>query len=109
MLIICGSLSAITLVKVRSPGESTEPLNFQAESRPRRQDWAGEIVENGMFYFATRQLVLSGLLQGGRCGYVEIPAEYSVEIDSPFDLAFAEQVMYSTLLSTLTVLCCAGA
>ena len=87
---------AISLVKVSSPGESTEPLNFQAESRPRRQDWAGEIVENGMFYFATRQLVLSGLLQGGRCGYVEIPAEYSVEIDSPFDLAFAEQVMCST-------------
>ena len=69
----------------------------------------GEIVENGMFYFARRQLLEEGLFQvgnkrkhckkssfkqcqGGHCGYVEVPAEYSVEIDTPFDLAFAEQV-----------------
>ena len=35
--------------------------------------------------------------QGGRCGYVEVPSEYSVEIDSPFDLAFAEQVINQIL------------
>ena len=53
----------------------------------------GEIVENGMFYFSRRELAEKGLLQGGKCGYVEVPAEYSVDIDSPFDLAFAEQVL----------------
>jgi len=53
----------------------------------------GEIVENGMFYFCRRELVEQSLLQGGKCGYVEIPAEYSIDIDSPFDLAFAEQVL----------------
>ena len=53
----------------------------------------GEIVENGMFYFCRRELVDAGVFQGGKCGYVEIPAEYSVDIDSPFDLAFAEQVL----------------
>ena len=46
-----------------------------------------------MFYFSRRELLAEGLFQGGRCGYVEIPQEYSVEIDSPFDLAFAEQVL----------------
>ena len=46
-----------------------------------------------MFYFCRRELVQQGLFQGGKCAYVEIPAEHSVDIDSPFDLAFAEQVL----------------
>ena len=46
-----------------------------------------------MFYFSRRDLLESGLFQGGKCGFVEIPQEYSVEIDTPFDLAFAEQVL----------------
>ena len=40
--------------------------------------------------------------QGGRCAYVEVPAEYSVEVDTPFDLAFAEQV---AILSNKEVSC----
>jgi hypothetical protein len=32
-------------------------------SYPRRQDFAGEIVENGMFYFARRPLLDKGLFQ----------------------------------------------
>lgn len=76
-----------------SEGMVTQPLNFSPSHRPRRQDFKGEIVENGMFYFSRRELLESGRFQGGRCGYVEIPPEYSVEIDSPFDLAFAEQVL----------------
>jgi len=71
----------------------TTPINFSASARPRRQDFPGEVVENGMFYFTRRPLLEKGLFQGGRCGYVEVPSEYSVEIDSPFDLAFAEQVL----------------
>ena len=39
--------------------------------------------------------------QGGRCAYVEVPAEYSVEVDTPFDLAFAEQVAVITLIVLL--------
>ena len=46
-----------------------------------------------MFYFCKRELVEQGVFQGGKCGYVEIPPEYSVDIDSPFDLAYAEQVL----------------
>jgi len=43
-----------------------EPLNFNPKRRPRRQDWDGELLENGMFYFATKNLINYGLLQGGR-------------------------------------------
>jgi len=39
--------------------------NFDPKKRPRRQDWDGELVENGMFYFARSWLIDEGLLQGG--------------------------------------------
>ena len=39
--------------------------NFNPENRPRRQDWAGELVENGAFYFTTVDLLQRGLIQGG--------------------------------------------
>lgn len=72
---------------------SCKPTNFDPSRRPRRQEMKGEIVENGMFYFTRRRLIAEGVFQGGRCGHVEIPQEYSIEIDTPFDLAFAEQVL----------------
>ena len=47
------------------PNKNTSPLNFDPANRPRRQDWSGDLVENGMFYFARRELVLEhGILQG---------------------------------------------
>lgn len=74
--------------------ESTTPLNFNPACRPRRQDWKGDLVENGMFYFAKRHLLeSSGVFQGGKCTYIEVPPECSLEIDSPLDLAFAKQVL----------------
>jgi len=81
-----------------SQSESTQPLNFSPSSRVRRQDNQGEMVENGMFYFTRRNLLEQGLFQGGRCGYVEIPAEYSIEIDSILDIAVAEQILAQDLL-----------
>lgn len=41
------------------PDGSLLPINFKPEERPRRQDWKGELVENGMFYFAKTELILS--------------------------------------------------
>ena len=38
--------------------------------------------------------VEDGILQGGgKFTYVEVPQELSIEIDSPLDLAFAEQII----------------
>lgn len=48
------------LVLVR---EVTEPLNLNPAKRPRRQDWDGELYENGSFYFAKRHLIEMGYLQ----------------------------------------------
>nr|CAD7459955.1 unnamed protein product [Timema tahoe] len=76
-----------------------EPLNFDPSHRPRRQDWPGELVENGMFYFTTCRLAQQGLLQGERCGVVEIPKNCSIEIDTPFDLELARMQLVPHLFS----------
>ncbi|XP_028810927.1 N-acylneuraminate cytidylyltransferase A [Denticeps clupeoides] len=75
----------------KGDGKSTKPLNLEPSRRPRRQDWDGELCENGSFYFATRELVEKGLLQGGKVAYYEMPAEYSVDIDIDIDWPVAEQ------------------
>ncbi|VEN52617.1 unnamed protein product, partial [Callosobruchus maculatus] len=49
------------------------PLNFDPQKRPRRQEFKGELVENGMFYFTTRNLIEQGVLQSSNCKIVEIP------------------------------------
>ncbi|XP_028914534.1 N-acylneuraminate cytidylyltransferase [Ornithorhynchus anatinus] len=71
--------------------EATEPLNLNPAKRPRRQDWDGELYENGSFYFAKRHLIDMGFLQGGKMAYFEMRAEHSVDIDVDIDWPIAEQ------------------
>ncbi|XP_022092404.1 N-acylneuraminate cytidylyltransferase-like [Acanthaster planci] len=77
--------------EVKKAGEQTEAENFNPARRPRRQDWSGQLCENGSFYFATRELLESGLFQGGRIGYFEMGPEYSIDIDTDIDWPIAEQ------------------
>ncbi|XP_016327164.1 N-acylneuraminate cytidylyltransferase-like isoform X2 [Sinocyclocheilus anshuiensis] len=71
--------------------QCTEPLNLNPACRLRRQDWEGELCENGSFYFATKELVKNGLLQGGKMKYFEMKPEHSVDIDVDIDWPVAEQ------------------
>ncbi|XP_030609504.1 N-acylneuraminate cytidylyltransferase A-like [Archocentrus centrarchus] len=76
--------------------EQTVALNLDPAKRPRRQDWAGELYENGSFYFAKRDLIVNeGLLQGGKISYFEMEAKYSVDIDVDIDWPVAEQRVLS--------------
>ncbi|XP_051547396.1 N-acylneuraminate cytidylyltransferase A-like [Myxocyprinus asiaticus] len=77
--------------EVKKGDISTQPLNLDPAHRPRRQDWAGELCENGSFYFATKDLINRGLLQGGKMAYFEMLPEYSVDIDVDIDWPVAEQ------------------
>ncbi|XP_070580999.1 N-acylneuraminate cytidylyltransferase-like [Ptychodera flava] len=70
---------------------ATEAENLDPRQRPRRQDWNGELYENGQFYFFTRDLLNKGLLQGGKIGYYEMEPQYSVDIDTDLDWPIAEQ------------------
>uniref|UniRef100_A0A3B3XKL0 N-acylneuraminate cytidylyltransferase n=1 Tax=Poecilia mexicana TaxID=48701 RepID=A0A3B3XKL0_9TELE len=72
--------------------ECTQPENLNPAKRPRRQDWNGELIENGSFYFATRDLIMKeGRLQGGKVAYFEMEPEHSVDIDVDIDWPLAEQ------------------
>ncbi|KAK8396345.1 hypothetical protein O3P69_005409 [Scylla paramamosain] len=79
------SVSAVQEFIKFHPGEFTVPQNFSPRHRPRRQDWRGELYENGMFYITRVEVLQKGLLQGNRCGYIEVPQEDSLDIDTPFD------------------------
>ncbi|KAM5169901.1 N-acylneuraminate cytidylyltransferase isoform 2-T2 [Mantella aurantiaca] len=72
-------------------GELTIPENFNPARRPRRQDWNGELYENGSFYFATREQITKGKMQDGKLAYYEMKPEYSVDIDVDIDWPIAEQ------------------
>lgn len=45
---------------------SVYPVNFNHYNRPRRQDWAGELIETGAFYIFRRDLVKKGYLQNNK-------------------------------------------
>ncbi|XP_077979684.1 N-acylneuraminate cytidylyltransferase-like [Glandiceps talaboti] len=70
-----------------------EPLaeNFDPIYRPRRQDWDGELFENGQFYLFSKKLLDEGVTQGGKIGYYEMDPKYSVDIDTELDWQLAEQ------------------
>lgn len=70
---------------------TTRPLNFDPAQRLCRQEWVGEIVETGHFYVTRAEYVQDGLLQGGRCGFVELPQYLCHEVDTEDDLLIVEQ------------------
>uniref|UniRef100_A0A8C5MY66 N-acylneuraminate cytidylyltransferase n=1 Tax=Leptobrachium leishanense TaxID=445787 RepID=A0A8C5MY66_9ANUR len=76
---------------VKKTGALTTPENFDPAHRPRRQDWSGELYENGSFYFGIRKLILQGNLQAGKIAYYEMKPEHSVDIDIDIDWPIAEQ------------------
>ncbi|KAM9440352.1 N-acylneuraminate cytidylyltransferase B-like [Clarias gariepinus] len=75
----------------REEVKNTVPLNLDPSKRPRRQDWPGEICENGSFYFSKREPFENGLKQVGRVAYYEMLPEHSVDIDVDIDWPIAEE------------------
>lgn len=61
-----------------SSGNHTQALNFDPRRRPRRQDWEGELYENGMFYIAKAEVIMRGLLQGERWVHVHGETQQSI-------------------------------
>ena len=56
-------------------------------------------IENGSLYFFTRKhFEKTDNRLGEKIGYVKWPQEYSLEIDTPLDFKFAEQI-YNNLNS----------
>lgn len=68
--------------------------NYDYRQRPRRQDFAGELMENGAFYInRVRNIVESGNRLSGRIALYEMPEYTAVEIDEEDDWLLAETLM----------------
>jgi N-acylneuraminate cytidylyltransferase len=66
--------------------DDARPLNYDPRARPRRQDFAGLLLENGAFYLSsTGMLVASGCRLGGRIGIHVMHEDSAVELDEPAD------------------------
>ncbi len=75
---------------------AVKPVNYEPLNRPRRQDFAGWIQENGAFYFTKRATLLKHKsLLGDNIGLYEM--KIGIEIDDPVDWVVAEAVKKNML------------
>jgi N-acylneuraminate cytidylyltransferase len=69
-------------------------LNYDYKSRPRRQDFEGQLIENGAFYInSVKSVKESGNRLSGNIRPVIMPHYSSIELDEPHDWIIAESIM----------------
>jgi YrbI family 3-deoxy-D-manno-octulosonate 8-phosphate phosphatase len=73
------------------------PFNYTPDARPRRQDWDGELFENGAFYITRRVALLeSGCRLSGRTLAYEMSPRTGLELDEPHDWEVAKRRLSET-------------
>ncbi|MEZ5321515.1 MAG: acylneuraminate cytidylyltransferase family protein [Microthrixaceae bacterium] len=89
-----GSVVSATRVQRFRWSDDGVPQNYDPATRPRRQDWNGELVENGAVYVSGRDAYLSG---GHRCPapvtMLELPWWSLHEVDEPGDLPVIDALL----------------
>lgn len=71
-----------------------QPLNYDPAQRPRRQDFAGSVMENGAFYYTRRALFdATGVRLGGRIGVHVMDETCAAELDEPADWPLIEGLL----------------
>lgn len=76
------------------------PLNYDPARRPRRQDFAGTVMENGAFYLTrTAFFARTGVRVGGRVGVHVMDAEFAAELDEPADWPVVEALLRPRVLA----------
>ncbi|MEA1051591.1 hypothetical protein U5801_17520 [Lamprobacter modestohalophilus] len=74
--------------------DDATPINDDPLQRPRHQDFAGTLMENGAFYITRRAILEQYRCRlGGRIGLHEMPEHSALEIDEPEDWARVEAVL----------------
>jgi len=72
----------------------SQPVGWDPNNRPRRQDVDEVYIENGSFYITSRQALLqSGVRFSGKIGVVEMPLGESYQIDTHEDLEFIKRII----------------
>lgn len=80
--------------------ENGTSKNYDYSNRPRRQDFKGELMENGAFYINTVGNILKDRNRlSGKIGIYEMPEYTGMEIDEPDDWKILEDLMYRYVLS----------
>ncbi len=76
-----------------------EPLNYDFQKRPRRQEIKGELMENGAFYI-TSVAALSQFRNrlSGKISIYEMPEYTAIDIDDEDDWVVAEMLMNKYVL-----------
>ncbi len=73
---------------------NAHPTNYDVFHRPRRQEFAGYLVENGAFYITAKaDLLRTRNRVSGRIRAVEMPEDSFFEIDEPSDWIIIEALM----------------
>ena len=74
--------------------------NYDYRNRPRRQDFKGELMENGAFYINSVGNIFKDKNRlSGKIGIYEMPEYTATEIDEPDDWVILEKLMYKYVLS----------
>lgn len=102
---------ALILPSIILASEHTGALNLDPAKRPRRQDWDGELCENGSFYFTTRDLIVNtGCLQvtGQQndtvvCLHINTIVHFSIYVISPCPSIQGGRVAYYEMLPQYSV------
>lgn len=73
--------------------------NYDYMNRPRRQNFQGELMENGAFYInRVKNILESGNRLNGKIGIYEMPEYTAMEIDEPDDWHVLEVLMRKHIL-----------
>lgn len=71
-----------------------KPINYDYRNRPRRQDFAGYLLENGACYInSVENIIRDQNRLSGNITYYEMPEYTSFEIDEPDDFIIIENLM----------------
>ncbi len=94
-----GADSLLTVVRTKrfmwaDKGGLVQPENYDPFRRPRRQDWDGQLVENGAIYITSRERLLTTRCRiSGRIAGYEMPEETYYELDEPSDWMIIENLL----------------
>lgn len=80
--------------------EDGTSMNYDYRNRPRRQNFAGMLMENGAFYInMVGNIIASGNRLSGKIGIYEMPEYTATEIDESDDWTILEDLMRRHVLA----------
>ena len=95
-LIVSRKDSLLTCARVKRFfwNNNSRPINYDYINRPRRQDFIGQLVENGAFYInKIGNIVSNGNRLSGEISIYEMPEYTYIELDEKDDWPLAEALM----------------